>query len=178
MSNRVPSQTLPDETSFVIPLSNYNTYGLCQNYTLRRHKWEAEANAGCYEARRDWIKYIGPSKEFGGCNPVNGNFTATVMPLTRPERLGLIAYVIECTNYSQPYIYNTELAWPILHQLAYYISDAFLYDTVLELEQPNLVSRDPDTLLISFNLLTWDVVLQSTLTTITLMIPSVKSGSI
>ncbi|KAK3399185.1 isoprenoid synthase domain-containing protein [Sordaria brevicollis] len=64
-------------------------------YTLRRHKAETLANAGCYEARQDWIQYIGPIKEFGNCNPVNGNFTALVLPLTKPERLRLVAYILE-----------------------------------------------------------------------------------
>src|SRR5689334_4491283 len=36
------------------------------------------ANAGCLEARRDWARYIGPAREFGGCNPIDGNFTALV----------------------------------------------------------------------------------------------------
>ncbi|RMZ70974.1 fusicoccadiene synthase [Pyrenophora seminiperda CCB06] len=98
-----------DVTSYLIPLSQYDTQGLCSNYTLRRHKYEAEANAGCHEARSDWIKYIGPIEQFGGCNPLNGNFSAVVLPLCRPERLRLIAYVLEY---------------------------AFLYDNMIELEQP------------------------------------------
>jgi ophiobolin F synthase len=89
-------QVLADETSYLVPLSHYDTQSLCSFYTLRRHKFESEANAGCYEARQDWIKYIGAIEEFGGCNPINGNFTAVALPLTKPERLRLIAYVLEC----------------------------------------------------------------------------------
>jgi hypothetical protein len=85
-----------DLTSYVVKFSPNDTHGLASNYTLRRHKFEAEANAGCHEARSDWIKYIGPIEEFGGCNPINGNFTAVVLPLSKPERLRLIAYVLEC----------------------------------------------------------------------------------
>ncbi|USP73611.1 fusicoccadiene synthase [Curvularia clavata] len=107
-------QISDDTTSDIIPISQYNTHGLCSNYTLRRHKYEAEANAGCREARSDWIKYIGPIEQFGGCNPINGNFSAVVLPLCRPERLRLIAYVLEY---------------------------AFLYDNMIELEQPD--TSDP-----------------------------------
>lgn len=46
----------------------------------------------------DWIRYIGPAPEFGGCNPVNGNFTALVLPLCKPERLQLVAYVLGCRH--------------------------------------------------------------------------------
>ena len=90
------TQVSDDVTSSLIPISQYKTHGLCTNYTFRRHKYEAEANAGCREARSDWIKYIGPIEQFGGCNPINGNFSAVVLPLCKPERLRLIAYVLEC----------------------------------------------------------------------------------
>lgn len=83
-------------TSVDVNLANYNTHGLCSKYTLRRHKYESEANVGCYEARSDWIKYVGPANRFGGCNPVNGNFLSLVLPLCKPERLRLVSYVIEC----------------------------------------------------------------------------------
>ncbi|KAK4185022.1 isoprenoid synthase domain-containing protein [Podospora australis] len=70
-------------------------HGFCPKYPLARHKHEVLANAGCADARQDWIKHIGPASEFGGCNPVNGNFTALVLPLCKPERLRLVAYMLE-----------------------------------------------------------------------------------
>ena len=85
-----------DETSYPVSLSRYDTQNLCSGYTLRRHRFESETNTACHEARLDWIKYVAPIEEFGGCNPINGNFTALVLPLTKPERLGLIAYAFEC----------------------------------------------------------------------------------
>jgi hypothetical protein len=85
-----------DFTSYPVDILQYDTHGLCVNYSLRRHKFEKEANAGCQEARQDWIKYIGPIEQFGGCNPINGNFTAVVLPLCLPERLRLVAYILEC----------------------------------------------------------------------------------
>ncbi|KAI2484278.1 Geranylgeranyl pyrophosphate synthase/Polyprenyl synthetase [Pyrenophora tritici-repentis] len=110
------SQALDDATSYIIPLSTYDTHGLCTNYPLRRHKWEAEANAGSQQARSDWIKYIGPIEEFGTCNPINGNYPAVALPFTKPERLSLIAYLME------------------------YL---FLYDTVVEHEQQEWNDTDP-----------------------------------
>ncbi|KAJ5065742.1 isoprenoid synthase domain-containing protein [Bipolaris maydis] len=111
MSTYISSQELDDAISFTVPLSNYDTDSLCRNYSLRRHRWEAEANAGSHKARLDWIKYVGPTEQFGGCNPINGNFSALALPLTKPERMRLVAYVLE------------------------YI---FLYDSVIELEKPDV----------------------------------------
>ena len=91
-----PKQASADETSYLISLSHYETQGLCSGIPLRRHKFESEANAGCHEARLDWIKYIGPIEQFGGCNPINGNFTAVAFPLLKPERVRLVAYIFEC----------------------------------------------------------------------------------
>ena len=127
-----PKQASDDETSYLVSLSHYDTHSLCSDYTLRRHKYESEANAGCYEARQDWIKYVGPIEEFGGCNPINGNFSAVVLPLTKPERLRMIAYVLECTI-PVPY------GFPITEVVCLLNADAFLYDNMIELEKPETV---------------------------------------
>ena len=96
MNAENPSSLSDDITSYSVDLSQYDTHGLCENYSLRRHKFESEANAGCQEARRDWIDYIGPVEQFGNCNPTNGNFTAVVLPLCLPERLRMVSYILEC----------------------------------------------------------------------------------
>jgi hypothetical protein len=82
----------------ILDLSKYDTHGFCPEYPLARHKYERAADDGCHEARLDWIQYIGPVTEFGGCNPRNGNFAALVLPLCKPERLRLTAYILECMN--------------------------------------------------------------------------------
>jgi len=87
---------MEDDTSVLVDLTQYDTHGFCPGYRFRRHLYESLANAGCYEARQDWIQYIGPVTEFGNCNPRNGNFTANVLPLCRPDRLKLVAYILEC----------------------------------------------------------------------------------
>ncbi|EUC50502.1 hypothetical protein COCMIDRAFT_82073 [Bipolaris oryzae ATCC 44560] len=111
MSSHTSRELLYDVTSYTIPISNYDTHGLCRNFPVRRHKWEAETNAGCHEARSDWIKYIGPTVDFGNANPINGNLVAIALPLAKPERLSLITYVFEY---------------------------GFLYDTILDLQQPEM----------------------------------------
>ncbi|RYN20222.1 Fusicoccadiene synthase [Alternaria tenuissima] len=130
-----PKQASADETSYLVSLSHYDTHSLCSDYTLRRHKYESEANAGCYEARQDWIKYVGPIEEFGGCNPINGNSSAVVLPLTKPERLRMIAYVLECTI-PVPY------GFPITEVVCLLNTDAFLYDNMIELEKPETSRAD------------------------------------
>jgi hypothetical protein len=84
------------KSSELLDISRFDTEGLCNDYTLRRHKFEHLADRGCHKARSDWAKHVGPVKEFGGCNHINGNFSAVVLPLCRPDRLELVAYVLEC----------------------------------------------------------------------------------
>ncbi|KAJ5202050.1 uncharacterized protein N7498_006713 [Penicillium cinerascens] len=69
--------------------------GFCHNYALRRHKYEQNANEGSFRCRDDWKKYIGPIECWGGCNPWDGHFASVVLPLCKPERLGLVSYVFE-----------------------------------------------------------------------------------
>jgi hypothetical protein len=86
-----------ERTAETLEIAQYATHGFCPAYPLKRHRHEKLANAGCHEAREDWAKYIGPAREFGGCNPLDGNFTALALPLCKPERLKLVAYLLECT---------------------------------------------------------------------------------
>ncbi|GAB1315557.1 geranylgeranyl pyrophosphate synthetase [Madurella fahalii] len=86
---------MDNRTSDVLDIGEFNTHGFCPQYPLRRHRYESLANAGCHEARQDWTRYIRPAEAFGNCNPVNGNFAALVLPLTLPERLSLVAYILE-----------------------------------------------------------------------------------
>lgn len=73
-----------------------DTDGLAANYPFSRHKLEHKSNAGCLQARLDWIKHVGPVSEFGACNPINGNLIAVILPYCVPERLYAAAYVTEC----------------------------------------------------------------------------------
>jgi hypothetical protein len=81
--------TVPSDEQYAngLDFSQYDTQGFQTEFPLLIHKFEAEADSGSHEARRDWIKYIRPTIQFGGCNPVNGNFTSLTMPFCLPERL-------------------------------------------------------------------------------------------
>jgi hypothetical protein len=87
---------LEDLTSYAVDISQHDTQGFADCFPARRHKYETQTNSGCHEAREDWSRYIGSVDEFGNVNPINGNFTALVLPLCKPERLRLIAYTLEC----------------------------------------------------------------------------------
>ncbi|KAK3306311.1 isoprenoid synthase domain-containing protein [Chaetomium strumarium] len=82
-------------TAEALDITQCATHGFCGDYPLARHRHEDLANAGCLEARRDWARYIGRAGEFGSCNPVNGNFSALVLPLCQPQRLRLVSYILE-----------------------------------------------------------------------------------
>jgi hypothetical protein len=120
-----------DSISSLVDLSSYDTRGLCENFVLRRNIHETEANIGSQEARTDWIDYIGPIEEFGGCNPFDGNFTSLVLPLCKPDRIKLAAYIHEC-----------EFWWMMKRPSADIVVDAFLYDNVLESAAKSTVSMD------------------------------------
>jgi hypothetical protein len=85
-----------DKTSVLIKPMLYDTLGFCENYAVRRHKHEEDANKGSHEARTDWCKFIGPIDKFGGCNPFSGHFVSLVLPMCKPERLDVISYILEC----------------------------------------------------------------------------------
>src|SRR6201996_2916112 len=85
-----------DDSIFtVLHLSEYDTQGFCHNYPARRHNYGHEADKGSRDARADWVRYIGPITQAGGCNPFSGHFAALTLPTCKPERLRLIAYIFE-----------------------------------------------------------------------------------
>ncbi|KAH6843366.1 isoprenoid synthase domain-containing protein [Chaetomium sp. MPI-CAGE-AT-0009] len=87
----------PEPTAETLDITAYDTHGFCRRgFPLARHRHEAVANAGCQAARRDWARHLGgAAREFGACNPRNGNFVALLFPLCRLERLWVVAYVTE-----------------------------------------------------------------------------------
>lgn len=90
---------IEDKTSTLVSRSTPSIQGFCHNYPLRRHKYEHEkANQeGSLKCRADWEQYIGPvGGRWGSCNPWEGHFGAVVLPLCRPERLGVACYIFEC----------------------------------------------------------------------------------
>ncbi|KAF3925762.1 Dimethylallyltranstransferase [Dactylellina cionopaga] len=86
-----------DSTSTLLDIAAFNRQGFCEaeGYELRIHKFAGEAQAGTDELRSDWSSYVGPLKEWGNDNAIDGNFIALSIPMCRPERLRLVAYAFE-----------------------------------------------------------------------------------
>ncbi|KAH7041405.1 isoprenoid synthase domain-containing protein [Microdochium trichocladiopsis] len=105
----------PDALSVVIDASEYDTQGFGAGWETRRHRHESVANRASFEARADWLRLVGPTDEFGSCNPPNGNWTALTMPFCRPERMWIAAYIVEF---------------------------AFIHDTVIERQLPDVQSEN------------------------------------
>jgi len=111
-----------DQTSYLVSRSSRDIQGFCENYPLRRHKFEGEASKGSLQCRRDWTEYIGPIERWASCNPWEGHFGVVVLPFCKPERLAIISYIFECKH---PAIMAS------IDKADDFI-DAFLYDNVVE----------------------------------------------
>ncbi|KAI2821706.1 hypothetical protein CBS133816_9483 [Aspergillus niger] len=106
-----------DDYSDPVPRTCPDIQGFCENYALRRHKFEDWANAGSQQCRDDWEQYIGPIERWGCCNPWEGHFSAVVLPFCRPDRIAIISY---CFEY------------------------AFMYDNVVESSAKSTVNNNTD----------------------------------
>jgi hypothetical protein len=85
-----------DTVSHVVTIENDTLQGFGRDLTVRKGNDEAAANDGSHLLRKDWQRFIGPIDAFGGCNPYQGNFTSLALPYTKPERIDICAYFIEC----------------------------------------------------------------------------------
>lgn len=82
--------------SSVVDTSKIDKHGLGGSSESRRHNDEELEVRACHAARQDWLKYIGPTQTFASANPYHGYFLSLVLPYTRPERLAISAYLMEC----------------------------------------------------------------------------------
>jgi hypothetical protein len=87
-----------DLTSYPVHIPMQERLGHGARIQLRRHKNEAEINRATHSARQDWQRYIGPIDTFGNANPYHGNFVSLVLPFTQPDRVAVLAYLIECQS--------------------------------------------------------------------------------
>lgn len=87
-----------DLTSRPVQISLRERLGHGVGIQLRRHKNEAEINRATHSARQDWRRYIGPIDTFGNANPYHGSFVSLVLPFTLPDRVAVLAYLIECQS--------------------------------------------------------------------------------
>jgi hypothetical protein len=87
-----------DVYSYPVDISLQERLGFGAGYQLRRHNnaLEAEANHAVHSARQDWHRYIGPIETFGNANPYHGNALSIALPFTLPDRVAVIAYLLEC----------------------------------------------------------------------------------
>jgi ophiobolin F synthase len=89
-------QTPYDAVSHIVTIEDDTFRDFSRGLTLRKAKDEAATNDGSHLLRKDWQRFIGPIDAFGGCNPYQGNFTSLALPYTKPERIGICAYFVEC----------------------------------------------------------------------------------
>jgi ophiobolin F synthase len=89
-------QTPYDAVSHIVTIEDDTFRDFSRGFTLRKAKDEAATNDGSHLLRKDWQRFIGPIDAFGGCNPYQGNFTSLALPYTKPERIGICAYFVEC----------------------------------------------------------------------------------
>nr|UXN86878.1 Bifunctional terpene synthase [Didymosphaeria variabile] len=82
--------------SHLIDPSSYDNQCLCDGIPLRCHRNSDIEEFGLMRLRNDWQKHIGslPSTTYGGQGP-QYNFTAVTIPECLPERLEIVAYIME-----------------------------------------------------------------------------------
>lgn len=81
--------------SDLIEPSTYETEGLCNGISLRKHKEPFKENSGALRAQEDWIKRVGPLKHYkGGLGP-EYSFIQVTVPECLPDRLEILAYANE-----------------------------------------------------------------------------------
>ena len=73
----------------------YETEGLCNGISLRKHKEPLKENSGILRAQKDWIKRVGPLNHYkGGLGP-EYSFIQVTIPECLPDRLEILAYANE-----------------------------------------------------------------------------------
>jgi len=81
--------------SEVVHPNTYDTYDLCADIPLRRHKDSYSEIRGATRAQEDWDKYVTPVIDYkGGIGP-NYSFIRVTVPECLPERLEIISYANE-----------------------------------------------------------------------------------
>lgn len=81
--------------SDIIDPSRYETQGLCDGISLRRHKEPVKEIAGVRRAQEDWTNFVGPLRSYNGCLSAEYRFVQVAVPECLPERLEIISYALE-----------------------------------------------------------------------------------
>ena len=73
----------------------YQTQGLCNCVTLRKHQEPDKEKKGALRAQKDWSKLVSPVGIYkGGLGP-EYSFVQVTIPECRPERLEIVSYANE-----------------------------------------------------------------------------------
>lgn len=81
--------------SGVFDPSRYETQGLCDGISLRRHKEPVKEIAGIRRAQEDWTNSVGPLGSYQGGLNAECSFVQVTVPECLPERLEIISYANE-----------------------------------------------------------------------------------
>ncbi|KAF2756361.1 terpenoid synthase [Pseudovirgaria hyperparasitica] len=83
--------------SYMIDPESYDNQGLCVGIPVRVSRYSYLDDAATVRLRNDWRKYVGPlpATSLGGNMGPLYNFTSAAIPECRPERLGIVAYIME-----------------------------------------------------------------------------------
>ncbi len=81
--------------SNVVDPSTYETQGLCNGVSLRKHQEPEKENEGCLRAQQDWSKLVSPVGMYKGALGPDYNFVQVTVPECLPERLEILSYANE-----------------------------------------------------------------------------------
>ncbi|OCL09522.1 terpenoid synthase [Glonium stellatum] len=81
--------------STVLSSSEYETEGLCDGISVRKHIAADLEEIGTFQAQADWAKLVGPLDNYkGGLGPGH-SFMAVSLPECQPERFEIVSYANE-----------------------------------------------------------------------------------
>jgi fusicocca-2,10(14)-diene synthase/ophiobolin F synthase len=119
-----PNSHLMDPSSYDATLD-----GLCTDIPVRVHRNAELADRGALRAQKDWQRVAGPlSQGHAGVIGPEHNFVASCMPEILPDRLELVAYIVEITFLIDDLIDAAES--PLLAAAPYMADFLYAYDAV------------------------------------------------
>ena len=81
--------------SELVDPTTFDSEGLCEGISLRKHFDTASEGIGALRAQRDWSKYVAPIQNYhGGLGP-KFIFVCVTLPECLPDRLEIISYANE-----------------------------------------------------------------------------------
>ena len=81
--------------SDTIESSTYETEGLCDGFSLRKHKEYFKEISEALRAQGDWAKRVSPLNHYKGSLGPKYSFLQVTIPECLPDRLEILAYADE-----------------------------------------------------------------------------------